>query len=99
MRVSWWKLLLPLGALVIVATALVSSSVAAPKAKEVRVAIMTDCKGAFASHYEDDIGGAQAAFAKYAGGKPKSKAARRSRSSATDAGTTRLRPRSRRRGG
>ena len=74
MRVSWWKLLLPLGALVIVATALVSSSVAAPKAKEVRVAIMTDCKGAFASHYEDDIGGAQAAFAKYAGGKPKSKA-------------------------
>ena len=48
MRVSWWKLLLPLGALVIVATALVSSSAAAPKAKEVRVAIMTDCQGAFA---------------------------------------------------
>ena len=73
MRVSWWKLLLPLGALVIVATALVSSSVAAPQAKEVRVAIMTDCKGAFASHYEDDIGGAQAAFAQYAGGKVKNK--------------------------
>ena len=73
MRVSWWKLLLPLGAIVNVATALVSSSVAAPQAKEVRVAIMSDCKGAFASHYEDDIGGAQAAFAQYAGGKPKNK--------------------------
>ena len=47
MRVRWWKLVLPLGALVIAATALVSTSVAASEAKEVRVAIMTDCKGAF----------------------------------------------------
>ena len=31
-------------------------------AREVRVAIMTDCKGAFGAHYENDIGGAQAAF-------------------------------------
>ena len=30
---------------------------------------MTDCKGAFAFGYELDIGGAQAAFAQYAGGK------------------------------
>ena len=32
---------------------------------------MTDCKGAFAFGYEFDIGGAQAAFAQYAGGKTK----------------------------
>ena len=35
---------------------------------------MTDCKGAFAFGYEFDIGGAQAAFAQYAGGKTKSHA-------------------------
>ena len=34
---------------------------------------MTDCKGAFAFGYEFDIGGAQAAFAQYAGGKVKNK--------------------------
>ena len=32
---------------------------------------MTDCKGAFGFGYEIDIGGAQAAFAQYAGGKVK----------------------------
>ena len=56
-----------------VVTALVSSSLAASEAKEVRVAIMSDCKGAFGANYENDIGGAQAAFAQYAGGKPANK--------------------------
>jgi branched-chain amino acid transport system substrate-binding protein len=64
-----WKLLLPLGVLVILASVAVSSSFAASKAKEVRVAIMTDCKGAFGFGYEPDIGGAQAALANYAKGK------------------------------
>ncbi|HEX2346066.1 MAG TPA: ABC transporter substrate-binding protein [Gaiellaceae bacterium] len=73
MRVRRWKLVLPLGVVAIAATALVSTSLAAPEAREVRVAIMTDCKGAFGANYENDIGGAQAAFAQYAGGKPKSK--------------------------
>jgi branched-chain amino acid transport system substrate-binding protein len=59
--------------LAIAASALVSTSLAASDAKAVRVAIMTDCKGAFAFGYEIDIGGAQAAFAQYAGGKPKNK--------------------------
>jgi branched-chain amino acid transport system substrate-binding protein len=70
-----WKLLLPVGLLVIAATAVVSASFAASgvAAREVRVAIMTDCKGAFGFGYEPDIGGAQAAFAQYAGGKPKNK--------------------------
>jgi branched-chain amino acid transport system substrate-binding protein len=69
-----WRLLLPL-ALVGVAGAVSTSGALAGQAQanEVRVAIMTDCKGAFASGYEPDIGGAQAAFAQYAGGKPKNK--------------------------
>ncbi|MCS7006872.1 MAG: ABC transporter substrate-binding protein, partial [Gaiellaceae bacterium] len=71
-RLRSWKLLLPLAALVAVGSVSVSGSLAAPsQANEVRVAIMTDCKGAFAFGYELDIGGAQAAFAQYAGGKPK----------------------------
>jgi branched-chain amino acid transport system substrate-binding protein len=46
-----------------------ATSLAASHARTVRVAIMTDCKGAFAFGYEQDIGGAQAAFARYAHGK------------------------------
>src|SRR5436190_20794658 len=51
-----------------------SSSFASNRAGVVRVAIMTDCKGAFGFGYEPDIGGAQAAFAQFAGGKTKSHA-------------------------
>ena len=65
-----WKLVLPIGVLVIMATVVVSTSFAASKAKVVRVAIMTDCKGGFGFGYEPDIGGAQAALANFAHGKP-----------------------------
>lgn len=52
-----------------------SASLAAPaQGTAVRVAIMSDCKGGFGFAYELDIGGAQAAFAQYAGGKVKNKA-------------------------
>ena len=54
-------------------TVFASGSVASSHAKVVRVAIMTDCKGAFAFGYDFDIGGAQGAFARYAGGKTKNK--------------------------
>jgi branched-chain amino acid transport system substrate-binding protein len=47
-----------------------TGSFAASKAKVVKLAIMTDCKGAFGFGYEPDIGGAQAAFAQFAHGKP-----------------------------
>src|SRR5689334_9152839 len=50
------------------------SASASSHAKAVRVAIMTDCKGAFAFGYDVDIGGAQTAFAQFAGGKTKSHA-------------------------
>ena len=68
-----WKLLLPLAALAVVATVWVSGSFAASQSHTIRVAIMTDCKGAFGFGYELDIGGAQAAFAQYANGKVKNK--------------------------
>ena len=65
-------------AVLVVASAAVAvwatGSLAASHAKTVRVAIMTDCKGAFAFGYDFDIGGAQGAFARYAGGKTKSNA-------------------------
>ena len=64
-----WKLLLPLGVVVVLASVVVSTSFASSKAKVVKVAIMTDCKGAFGFGYEPDIGGAQAALANYAHGK------------------------------
>ena len=50
-----------------------TGSMAASNAGVVKLAIMTDCKGAFAFGYDFDIGGAQAAFAKLAGGKAKNK--------------------------
>jgi len=69
-RLRSWKLMLPLAALVAVGSISVSGSLAAPsQAGEIRVAIMTDCKGAFAFGYEFDIGGANAALAQYAGAK------------------------------
>src|ERR671937_616633 len=63
-------------ALVAIAAALIggiSTSSAGSTARTIRVAIMTDCKGAFGFGYEPDIGGAEAAFAKYAHGKAKNK--------------------------
>ncbi|HEU0336415.1 MAG TPA: ABC transporter substrate-binding protein [Gaiellaceae bacterium] len=66
-----WKLLLPLGVLAIAVSVIASASFAASKQRVIRVAIMTDCKGAFGFGYEPDIGGAQAAFANYAKGKVK----------------------------
>ena len=74
MTVRQWRLLLPLA--VLVAGGLIATSGALAteqQARQVKVAIMSDCKGAFGAHYENDIGGAQAAFAQYAGGKPKSR--------------------------
>jgi branched-chain amino acid transport system substrate-binding protein len=69
-----WKLLLPLAGFAALVALGASALTAAPEQQnEIRVAIMTDCKGAFGFGYELDIGGAQAAFAQFAGGKPKNK--------------------------
>ena len=74
MKVGRWKLMLPLALFAVAATVGASGALAKPtQPAAVKLAIMTDCKGAFAFGYELDIGGAQAAFAKYAGGVPKNK--------------------------
>jgi branched-chain amino acid transport system substrate-binding protein len=62
------RLLVSVGLLAVVIAALTSASSAAT-AGEVRVAIMSDCKGAFGFAQELGIGGAQTAFAQFAGGK------------------------------
>src|SRR5919197_3492311 len=68
------SLLLPLAlAGVVGAAAIAANSLAAGSASTIRLAIMSDCKGAFAGGYELDIGGAQAALAQYAHGKPSNK--------------------------
>jgi branched-chain amino acid transport system substrate-binding protein len=67
-----WKLLVPLGVMVAVGVALGATTATASRSAGVlKVGIMTDCKGAFGGAYEEDIAGAQAAFAAYAGARPK----------------------------
>ena len=74
MKGRWWKLSLPLALLAVGATVITSGALAEnSQGKTVNIAIMTDCKGAFAFGYEPDIGGAQAALSQYAGAKPKNK--------------------------
>ena len=74
MKVGRWKLLLPLALLAVAATVTASGALATTaQGAAVRVAIMTDCKGGFAFGYEFDIGGAQAAFGQFAGGKAKNR--------------------------
>ena len=68
-----WRIAVPLLVVVVGLTVAASASFASSQAGVVRVAIMTDCKGAFSFGYEYDIGGAQGAFAKYAHGKVKNK--------------------------
>src|SRR6266540_3626508 len=68
-----WRVAVPLVVLALGLTVAASSSFASGKAGVVRVAIMTDCKGAFGFGYDYDSGGAQAAFAQYAHGKVKNK--------------------------
>jgi len=74
MKVGRWKLLLPLAVLAVGSTIAASGALATTsQSGEVRVAIMTDCKGAFAFGYETDTAGTIAAFSQYAGAKPKNK--------------------------
>jgi len=74
MKVGKWKLLLPLALLAIGATIVTSGALAkSGQSGDVKIAIMTDCKGAFAFGYEVDTAGTIAAFSQYAGAKPKNK--------------------------
>ena len=66
------SLLATLAGLAVVAAGLAAASAtASPKAATpIKVAILSDCQGAFGVFYEVDIAGAQAALAQYAGGTP-----------------------------
>src|SRR6266550_3510412 len=62
--------------ILVVLAATLAATVPAGKASKsaaspIKIAILSDCQGAFASNYEQDIGGAITAFAQYAGVKPK----------------------------
>jgi branched-chain amino acid transport system substrate-binding protein len=66
--------LLALAGAVAVAAVLATTAGGAGAAKStIKVAILSDCEGAFGSFYEQDIGGAQAALAHWAHGKPKNR--------------------------
>src|SRR6188768_298021 len=74
MKVGKWKLLLPFALLAVVALIGTSGALAkSSQSGDVKIAIMTDCKGAFAFGYEVDTAGTIAAFSQYAGAKPKNK--------------------------
>ena len=74
MKLGRWKLLLPLAVLVVGSTIATSGALATTdQSNEVRFAIMTDCKGAFAFGYEVDTAGTIAALSQYAGAKPKNR--------------------------
>ena len=67
------RLLIAVGVIATGIAAIAQASSAAPAAKSVKIAVMTDCKGAFAFAFEGDIAGANAAFSDYAGARPKDK--------------------------
>src|SRR6266550_2161492 len=62
--------------ILVVLAATLAATVPAGKASKsaaspIKIAILSDCQGAFASNYEQDIGGAITALAQFAGTKPK----------------------------
>ncbi|HET7515889.1 MAG TPA: ABC transporter substrate-binding protein, partial [Gaiella sp.] len=71
-NVRAWKLALPLAALALGMTFLATSAFGA-SGGVVKVAVVTDCKGAFGGAYEVGAAGANIALAQFAGGKVKNK--------------------------
>src|SRR2546430_7205135 len=66
-----WKLV-PLAALVVAAAALATSAATARStASTIKVAVLSDCQGAFGSFDNQDLAGVVTAMAQFAGGKAK----------------------------
>ena len=59
-----------LSVLAVVVVTTVTAGIAAGQTP-IKIGILSDCKGAFGAFHEQDLGGAIAAFAEYAGAKPK----------------------------
>ena len=70
LNVRGWRFVLPLAALAL-GTSLLATSALGASSGVVRVAVMTDCKGAFGGAYEVGAAGANIALAQFAGGKVK----------------------------
>jgi branched-chain amino acid transport system substrate-binding protein len=70
-RMFWLPAALSVLAVGIMAGVSAASALAKPSATPIKVAILSDCKGAFGAFYDSDIGGAIAAFAQFTGAKPK----------------------------
>jgi branched-chain amino acid transport system substrate-binding protein len=68
-RASLLAAVIAVGVAIVTTTASASGS----QAGEVRIAILSECKGAFGAAYEEQIAGVQAAFSQYAGARPKDK--------------------------
>jgi branched-chain amino acid transport system substrate-binding protein len=58
-----------LAAAAAVAAVLASAALGGARATPINIAILSDCKGPFGNQYNADIGGAEAAFAQFAGSK------------------------------
>ena len=70
------RFLLPAGLVVSAAVVLgitATAAVGKPTATPIKFAIMSDCGGAFAANYQQDIGGAITAVAEFGGAKPNNK--------------------------
>ena len=67
----WWKLV-PLAAAVLVAAALVATTATArSSASTIKIAVLSDCQGAFGSFDNQDLAGVVTAMAQFAGAKAK----------------------------
>src|ERR1700746_2171526 len=58
-----------LAAAAAVAAVLAAAALGGARATPINIAILSDCKGPFGNQYNADIGGAEAAFAQFAGSK------------------------------
>jgi branched-chain amino acid transport system substrate-binding protein len=66
-----WKLIPFAGLVVLAAAIVVSAATARNTASTIKVAVLSDCKGAFGAFDNQDMAGVVAAMSQYAGAKPK----------------------------
>ncbi len=66
-------LLLALAGVAVVAATTATAAVGKSAATPIKIAIMSDCGGAFAANYQQDIGGAITAISEFGGAKPNNK--------------------------
>jgi len=64
---------LALAVVALVAVATATAAAGNSSATPIKIAIMSDCGGAFAANYQQDIGGAITAISEFGGAKPNNK--------------------------